>query len=259
VGELLSAAAVHLRREVVRFLRQRNRVVGALGTPLMFWFLIGSGLGKSFRAPTVEASAGLSYLQYFFPGTLLLTVLFTAIFSAISVIEDRREGFLQAVLVSPAPRGGLVLGKLLGGALLALLQAGLMMALAPLLGIRPTVGGAALAAAVLALVSFGLTGLGFLAAWRLDSVQGFHAVMNLVLMPLWFLSGALFPAAGAPAWLRAVMKVNPLSHAVDVLHASFYPALWTGGGNAVPALLLTGGFAALMFVLCAAAVGRRGT
>lgn len=258
MGSFLSATAVHFQREVVRFLRQRNRVMGALGTPLMFWFLIGSGLGKSFRAPTVEAAAGLSYLQYFFPGTILLTVLFTAIFSAISVIEDRREGFLQAVLVSPAPRGGLVLGKLLGGSCLSLLQGLLMMALAPLLDIHPTLNGALLALAVLFLVSFGLTGLGFLAAWKLDSVQGFHAVMNLVLMPLWFLSGALFPAAGAPGWLRFLMKVNPLSHAVDVLHRSFYPELWTGAGGAAslwPPTL----FAVVIFAGCVRLTGRRGS
>lgn len=254
---LLSAAAVHLQREVVRFLRQRNRVVGALATPLMFWFLIGSGLGKSFRAPTVESAAGLTYLQYFFPGTILLTVLFTAIFSAISVIEDRREGFLQAVLVSPAPRGALVLGKLLGGSCLALLQGAALLALAPLLGVQLTVSAALTAGAVLFLTSFGLTGLGFLAAWRLDSVQGFHAVMNLVLMPLWFLSGALFPAAGAPLWLRVAMKVNPLSHAVDVLHRCFYPALGMGSANAT-GLAVTAVFAAGMFVLCWAVVGRRG-
>lgn len=258
MNSILVSTWIHLEREVLRFLRQRNRVVGALGTPLMFWFLIGSGLGKSFRAPTVEAAAGLTYLQYFFPGTILLTVLFTAIFSAISVIEDRREGFLQAVLVSPSPRAGFVLGKLLGGTALALFQAVLLLALAPVLGIRPTLAGAATAATALFLTSFGLTGLGFLAAWRLDSVQGFHAVMNLVLMPLWFLSGALFPSAGAPGWLRAVMKLNPLSHAVDLLHGAFFPSLWPASAS-WGSLAVTALFAAVMFALCGLVVGRRGT
>jgi ABC-2 type transport system permease protein len=251
------ATGTHFQREVVRFLRQRNRVIGAVCTPLMFWFLIGSGLGKSFRAPGDQAAEGLTYLQYFFPGTLLLTVLFTAIFSAISVIEDRREGFLQAVLVSPAPRGALVLGKLLGGTALALLQGLLMLAMAPLLHIHPTAAGFLAAVAALSLTAFGLTGLGFLAAWRLDSVQGFHAVMNLVLMPLWFLSGALFPAAGAPRWLQVLMGLNPLSHALDVLHRAFYPAV--ARGPLFPGLLVAGGFAALMFVFCGAFIGRRGT
>lgn len=255
--KLLLASGTLLQREVVRFLRQRNRIIGALGTPLMFWFLIGSGLGKSFQAPGAASAAGLTYLQYFFPGTILLSVLFTAIFSAISVIEDRREGFLQAVLVSPAPRGALVLGKLAGGTLLALLQGGLLLLVSPFLGIHLTAVGLAEALLVLSFVAFGLTGLGFLAAWRLDSVQGFHAVMNLVLMPLWFLSGALFPAGGAPAWLRFLMNLNPLTYAVNMMHQAFYPGLWAGPGAAL-CLSVTGGFAALMFVLCGLFVGKRG-
>jgi ABC-2 type transport system permease protein len=254
---LLSSSAVLLRREVVRFLRQRNRIIGALGTPLMFWFLIGSGLGKSFHAPGGESSGGLTYLQSFVPGTVLLTVLFTAIFSAISVIEDRREGFLQAVLVSPAPRGGLVLGKLLGGTLLSLFQGLLLLVMAPVLHIHLTVLGLGQAGLVLAFTSFGLTGLGFLAAWRLDSVQGFHAVMNLVLMPLWFLSGALFPGGGAPGWLRALMTVNPLSYAVAMMHEAFFPGVAAGPAPAL-CLAVTGAFAAVMFLLCGLFVGKRG-
>jgi ABC-2 type transport system permease protein len=255
---LLAPSFTLLRREVVRFLRQRNRIVGALGTPLMFWFLIGSGLGKSFHAPgDAGAAGGMTYLQYFFPGTVLLTVLFTAIFSAISVIEDRREGFLQAVLVSPAPRGALVLGKLAGGTLLSLLQGALLLVMAPVLHIHPTAAGLAAAVAVLAFTSFGLTGLGFLAAWRLDSVQGFHAVMNLVLMPLWFLSGALFPGTGAPGWLRFLMRVNPLAYAVDMMRMAFYPGSWDGPGAGL-CLAVTGAFAAIMFLLCGLFVGKRG-
>lgn len=189
------------RREVVRFLRQRNRVVGALATPLVFWFLIGSGVGRSFSG----AGGSASYLQYFFPGTLLLIILFTAIFSTISIIEDRREGFLQGVLVSPIPRSAFVLAKLLGGTLLSLLQCVLLYGLAAAMGLPATPGGFLLFLAAVVLLGLGLTALGYLIAWPLDSTQGFHALMNLVLMPLWFLSGALFPPAArragcAPSW-----------------------------------------------------------
>src|SRR5262245_11102954 len=103
-------------RELVRFFRQKSRVIGALAPPVLFWFLIGSGLGKSFRVAPMLESSGINYLQYFFPGTVTLIVLFTAIFSTISIIEDRREGFLQSVLVAPLSRASLVLGKIMGGA-----------------------------------------------------------------------------------------------------------------------------------------------
>ena len=122
------------QREIVRFLRQRSRVVGALGTPLIFWFLLGSGFGSSFRPASGALETG--YLEYFFPGTVLMIVLFTSIFSNISVIEERREGFLLSVLVAPASRLSLVLGKILGVTTLAVLQGGLLLLLSPLLGIR---------------------------------------------------------------------------------------------------------------------------
>jgi ABC-2 type transport system permease protein len=209
-------------RELVRFYRQRSRVVGALGTPLLFWLLIGAGFGGSFRAAELpgappSAGAGVSYLGYLFPGTILLIVLFTAIFSTISVIEDRHEGFLLSVLVAPISRSALVLGKVLGGATLALLQGLTFVLLAPLVGIRLGAWQAAEVTAILFLISFSLTALGFYFAWRLDSVQGFHSVMNLVLMPMWLLSGALFPVSGARSWIGWLMRVNPLTYGMDAL------------------------------------------
>src|SRR5215831_16778795 len=117
----MSPALSLCHRELVRFLRQRHRIVGALATPIVFWLLIGAGMNKSFRS---DAPGGENYLHYFFPGTILMILLFTAIFSTISVIEDRREGFLQGVLVAPVSRMSIVMGKLCGGAALAVLQAG---------------------------------------------------------------------------------------------------------------------------------------
>jgi ABC-2 type transport system permease protein len=235
-------------RELVRFVRQRSRVVGALGPPLLFWFLIGSGIGDSFRP--AQAPETLTSLAYLFPGMLLLIVLFTAIFSTISIIEDRREGFLQSVLVAPAARGGLVLGKMLGGTLLAVVQALLVVGLGPLVGMPFGALPFLVTAATLCVVAFGFTGLGFLIAWHLDSTQGFHAIMNLLLVPMWILSGALFPAAGAPGWLRAVMFVNPMSHALDSLRQALYfaaplPAWGTQWRSLQQPLLLCAAFAGL--------------
>lgn len=205
------------KREMVRFFRQRSRVIGALGPPALFWLLIGAGLGKSFQLPGAVHS-GTSYLQYFFPGTVMLIVLFTSIFSTISLIEDRNEGFLQSVLVAPLARSSLVYGKILGGATLAVVQAAAFLIFAPAVGFTVTLGGALYGLLALSLSAIGLTGLGFLLAWKLDSVQGFHAIMNLFQMPMWLLSGALFPAAGAPLWLRIPMQLNPLTYGVTALH-----------------------------------------
>ncbi len=207
------------RREIVRFLRQRNRVVGALATPLVFWLLIGSGVGPGFRLPGMPTD--MTYLAYFFPGTVVLILLFTAIFSTISVIEDRREGFLQGVLVAPVAPGAIVLGKFLGGMTLAAGQALLFCAAAPLAGLPMDWGVLARLLPALLVAGFGLVGLGFVIAWPLDSTQGFHAIMNILLMPLWLLSGALFPAA-PDSWMRFVVMVNPVAYATAAVRRAFY-------------------------------------
>src|SRR5271167_2582522 len=125
-------------REIIRFVRQRSRIIGALATPILFWIVIGAGMGRSFRA---DVPGGTNFIEYFFPGTILMILLFTAIFSTISIIEDRREGFLQSVLVAPVSRMSIVLGKVLGGTVLAFGQAVLFLMLAPLAGIHLTLPG----------------------------------------------------------------------------------------------------------------------
>jgi ABC-2 type transport system permease protein len=216
---MLLAAWSLWTREIVRFYRQPSRIVGALGSPLLFWVLIGSGLGRSFRA---EGALQGGYLEYFYPGTLALILLFTAIFSTISIIEDRQEGFLQGVLVAPVPRAAIVLGKILGSTTLALLQAAIFLLFAPLTYGAMGAGTILELLAILALLGFGLSGLGFLIAWMLDSSQGFHAIMNLLLVPMWMLSGALFPASGAAGWIQWLMWVNPLTYGVAALRSTIY-------------------------------------
>ena len=214
--ELTLAIYTLWRRELAQFLRQRSRIVGALGTPVVFWVLLGSGLGSSCSVGSLGVPAG-GYLEYFYPGTLALILLFTAIFSTISVIEDRHDGFLQGVLVSPVPRSAIALGKILGGTTLALLQASLFLFLAPLANTQINIASVPLLLAVLVILAFALTSLGFVLAWMLDSTQGFHAIMNLLLFPMWLLSGAVFPASGAAGWIRGVMLVNPMSYGVSAL------------------------------------------
>lgn len=209
------------QREIVRFLRQRSRVTGALAQPLVFWLLLGGGLNASFRPAGVDGS---SYIAYFYPGTIALVLLFTAIFATIATVEDRKTGFLQGVLVAPVPRWSIVLGQALGGTTLAVLQGGLTLVLAPLAGIHLTVGSVFAALAVMTIIALGLTCLGLLIAWHMDSTQGFHAIMNLLLIPIWLLSGAFFPANGAPAPLRWLMAIDPLTYGVAALRRSLHLA-----------------------------------
>lgn len=279
----LALASVTLwRREMVRFLRQRSRVVGALATPLLFWLLLGTGLNKSFTMSAAEvkpittsnlvdaitsesgrqalnqATRPIGYLEYFFPGTIVMVVLFTAIFSTISVIEDRREGFMQGVLVSPAPRLAIVLGKVLGGASLATMQGVLLMLIWPMVGAWPGLGWMVGAVALMFVVGVALTALGLCVAWPMDSTAGFHAVMNLVLMPMWFLSGAVFPMTeGTPLPMKALMWCNPLTYG----QAAFTSALRGGAQASVPVSLrvsigVTAAFTLAIVALATWIVGR---
>jgi ABC-2 type transport system permease protein len=197
------------QRELVRFFRQKNRVFGALGQPIIFWLLFGAGL----------RSNNLDY-AHFFPGTLVMILLFTAIFATISIIEDRREGFLQGVLVAPISRWTMVLGKVLGGTAIAMLQGFVFLLLGWIAGklgwfevISPTPVGLFAALVLMFVVSVALTGLGFLIAWRMDSTQGFHAIMSVFLLPMWLLSGAFFPM-DVGGWLGWVIAINPLTYGV---------------------------------------------
>lgn len=202
------------KREVLRFLRQRSRVVGALATPLVFWFLVGGGLGDRFQAP---GATGAGYFEFFFPGVLALSVLFTAIFSTMSVIEDRNEGFLQGVLVAPASRFSVWAAKVVGGATLGLFQGLVLLFVASLSGVQWNF--AAIIPVIILLFSMGaaLTALGFLFAWRLNSMQGYHGIMNIVLMPMWILSGAVFPAQDGSLFFKLAAAVNPLSYGMRAL------------------------------------------
>ena len=254
---LLLPALSLCQRELIRFVRQRSRIIGALVTPLVFWLLIGGGMGHSFRAEGLPG--GDNFMRYFFPGTVLMILLFTAIFSTISIIEDRREGFLQGVLVAPVSRMAIVLGKVLGGTVLAFGQGLLFLLLAPTIGIELTVASVLATMGVMLLVAFALTALGFCIAWRMSSTQGFHAIMNLFLMPMWFLSGALFPAEGAMGGLGWIMRVNPLTYGLVALRRAMYwhdlPASTTMPPLAL-SLGVTVAFAAAMFVLASAIAGK---
>ncbi len=243
-------------RELVRFYRQRSRVIGVIASPLLFWLVIGSGFGTSFRAG--NAPGQQHYLDYFYPGALIMIVLFTSIFAMMSLIEDRKEGFLLSVMVAPVPRSAIVLGKVLGGTTLSAIQGLIFLAFAPFVGVHMGFVDFLLVVFVVFLVSFALTSLGFAIAWPMDSTQAFHAIINLFLIPLWLLSGALFPLSGASGWLRLVMRLNPLTYGVEALRNLLYPESPTvlPLPASIAALAL---FTIFMFGLCFFRVNRRTT
>lgn len=236
-AEDLSTVSVLVRRDLVRFWREKSRVVGALVQPLVFWLIIGSGMSGTFA---LHSDRDVGYMQYFYPGVVLMVVLFTAIFATMSVIEDRHGGFLQAVLVAPGSRGAVVLGKCLGAASVALAQAALFLALAPAAGFELGAIHWPLLLAHLTLACFSLCTLGFGVAWWLDSTAGYHVVMSLLLLPMWIMSGAMFPG-GRGGWIRWVERLDPMSYSVTGVRRALYGGVLpdgTGVGLASSALEL---------------------
>lgn len=244
----LATISVLVRRDLTRFVRERTRIVGALLQPLIFWLVIGSGMSSTFRLPGAES---IDYQEYFFPGVVVMVVLFTAIFTTMSVIEDRHSGFLQAVLVAPGSRVSVVLGKCLGASSIALIQGMAFLLLSPMAGFDLLQIGWPLVISGLLLTSLSLCTLGFGVAWWLDSTAGYHVVMSLVLLPLWILSGAMFPGSGG--LLTTIQQFNPMSYAVSLVRRGIYGANLPEGmtlltGSAVFELIVLFGF----FVVSAA-------
>jgi ABC-2 type transport system permease protein len=234
-------------REILKFVRDRSRVLGVLVQPLAFWLLLGLGFQGTFQMPEGPA-AGLGYVEFLFPGVIALVILFTAIFSTISIVEERTSGFLQAVLVAPTPRTALVFGNALGGTLLATGQAVLFLVALPAIDVSTSVLGILTIIAICLLTGLAFTALGFTIAWRMETTRGFHAVMNLFLLPLWFLSGAMFPAEGAAPVLRWLVWANPVSYAVSGIRSGMYGLADAPATLASPAVCLgvSTAFAALM-------------
>ena len=243
------------QREVVRFYRNKSRVIGVIASPLLFWIVIGSGFGNSFSS----GNSSQSYLTFFYTGALTMIVLFTAIFTMMSVIEDRNEGFLLSVLVAPVSRSVIVLGKVLGGTTLAAAQGVLFLVLAPLIGVHFTLASLGLSLLIIFLIAFSLTALGFIIAWPMDSTQAFHAIINLFLIPLWILSGSMFSLTHASTWIRALMLINPLTYGTDALRALLFPSTTTPAFSLATSLAVLIGFTVVMFVIAFAVANRRTT
>jgi ABC-2 type transport system permease protein len=205
------AVKIVWQRELIRFSQDRLRIVTSLVQPFLFLFVLGSGLSRLASAGT----HGVNLRTFIYPGVLCLAVMFTAMFSAASLVWDREFGFLREMMVAPVRRGSLVVGKCLGGATVAGAQGLLVIALAGLVGV-PYAPALVIEVFLLQLLlAFSMTAFGVMAAARMTQMQSFMALMQMVVMPMFFLAGALFPVSGLPRWLEILNRIDPLTYAVD--------------------------------------------
>jgi ABC-2 type transport system permease protein len=203
-------------REVLRYWREKSRIVSSLILPLLWLLVFGSGLRG------IQVPGGQTYQTYIFPGILGMTLLFTSVFSGVSIIWDREFGFLKEILVAPVSRAAIVIGKALGSGTSALIQGTILLPLSYLVGVHLSAVSLVILLPTMVLISIGLVSVGLLIASLMTSLEGFNFIMSLVIMPMFFTSGALFPLTSAPVWLRDFSYINPLTYGVDVLRwASF--------------------------------------
>jgi ABC-2 type transport system permease protein len=201
-------------REFKVFTREKFRIVGMIGQPLLYLLIVGKGITAGMR---LNATGNIDYLKFIYPGIIGMSILFTSVFSALSIIWDREFGFLKEVLVAPVPRWGVAIGKSLGGATIVMMQTVVLICLAPVAGISLTVFVVAKLLVLSFVFAFALTSLGVVIASRMASMQSFQMVWNFMVLPLYFLSGAMFPMASAPGWMQALMAIDPMTYGVDAI------------------------------------------
>jgi ABC-2 type transport system permease protein len=223
-------------RDVLRFSRDRPRILAAMAQPTLYLLIFGSGISSAMRGPSV---GGADYLEFLFPGVVGMTVLFTSVFTAMSIVWDREFGFLKEVLVAPVSRTAVAIGKALGGSTQAVLQGSIVLLLAPLAGVSLTPMTIVAVLPLMFLLAFALTSLSIALAARMRSMEGFQVMMNFFMMPLFFLSGALFPLNDLPGWLAALTMLDPATYGIDPIRR----VIMTGAGHSpesLPALVVFG-------------------
>jgi ABC-2 type transport system permease protein len=213
----LRAVYIIWYRDILRYWRDRWRLVASLAQPLLFLVVFGSGLSSSLGGGLFGGGRGLSYTQFMFPGIIGMSILFTAIFGAMSIVWDREFGFLKEVLVAPIDRWAVAIGKALGSTTQAMVQGLIILVLAPFVGVHLSVLTVLEIIPLAAVLAFGLSSLGVAIASMMRSLQGFQVVMNFLMMPMFFLSGALFPLTNLPGWMTVLTRLNPASYGIDPL------------------------------------------
>jgi ABC-2 type transport system permease protein len=204
-------------RELVRFVQDKPRMFSSFSMPIIFLLIFGAGFGRLIG----QMMPGVDYIQFMYPGILAMTVLMTSIMSGISIVWDREFGFLKEVLVSPLSRSGVLIGKAVGAATIAIIQGAIMLVLAPIVNVPINLGTVLALLPLLLILSLSLSGLGLLIGARMRSQQGFQIVMQLVIFPMMFLSGIFFPVSGVATWLEVLSKLNPVTYAIDAIRQVF--------------------------------------
>ncbi|MFO0751336.1 MAG: ABC transporter permease [Myxococcota bacterium] len=214
----IRAVKIVWQRDIIRFFRDKPRIATALIQPMLYLFILGTGLssaGSAAAGASGNAASGLDLRTFLFPGVMSMAVLFTCFFSAGSMVWDREFGFMREMLVAPVRRSAIILGKCLGGATTGVFQGVLVLLLAPLVGVPFTPGLIITVLLQMSLLAFALSAVAVMIAARIRAMQSFFALMQMILMPLFFMSGALFPVGNLPAWLEVLTRIDPLTYAVD--------------------------------------------
>jgi ABC-2 type transport system permease protein len=229
MGEVFRGMWVIAYRELLRFTQERSRIISSLASPLLFLVIFGAGFNRIIGTLT----PGVDFIRFIYPGIIAMTVFMTSVFSGLSIVWDREFGFLKEVLVAPLSRSGIILGKAVGVAIVAVGQAFIMLILAPFLGVPLSPSLIAKLVPLLVLVSLSLSGLGILVASRMRSQQSFHTLVQLIVFPLIFLSGIFFPVNNVPIVLEIISKINPLTYGVDAIRQVFMGGNLATGNGAV--------------------------
>ncbi len=232
--EVYRATWVVAYRELLRFVSERSRLFSSFAMPLLFLVIFGAGFNRIIGTMT----PGVDFIQFMYPGIIAMTVLMNSVMSGLSVVWDREFGFLKEILVAPLGRSGIVLGKALGSAAVAIMQGIIMLILAPILGISITPMLVIKLIPVLIIISISLSGLGILVASRMRSQQGFQLIVQIIIMPLIFLSGIFFPVNNVPAWLEVISKINPLTYGVDAIRQLLLGGVMGQGGYTIGVTVL---------------------
>ncbi len=259
IGGFLRAVYIVWWRDVIRYGRDRVRLAASLAQPLLYLLIFGSGLSASLGAG-FAGSSGMSYTQFMYPGIISMAVLFTSIFAAMGIVWDREFGFLKELLVAPIERSAIAVGKALGGATQAVFQGAILLLLAPFVGVTLDLASGLLLLGFMAALAFGLSSMGVAIAASMRSMQGFQMVMNFLMMPMFFLSGALFPLVGLPLWMTVLTRLDPASYGIDPIRRTLLGApaerlALTIGDQAVPILAEVG--LVLVFGVVMLAIGAR--
>ena len=204
-------------RELLRFVQDRPRMFSSFSMPIIFLIIFGAGFGRLIG----QMMPGVDYIQFMYPGILAMTVLMTSVMSGVSIVWDREFGFLKEVLVSPLSRSGVLAGKAVGAAIIAIIQGAIMLVLAPIVNVPINLGTVLALLPLLLIFSLALSGLGLLIGARMRSQQGFQIVMQLVIFPMMFLSGIFFPVSGVATWLEVLSKLNPVTYGIDAIRQVF--------------------------------------